>query len=738
MDKLQEYIENNFKLAYKSVTFHFKRFIWFYIALFIVQSLLGIVSFSSRANAINISNSISGEHKAHYVFYYMNADQRRYLERTAKYYFKSDHFLDIKQIKEYGDIKDYDYKCDVYIAFADAPQKGIEKFEKKYMSGLEKYGDVFCSPTPLFDLENTLQKNNTVYNIYLIILSTFSFVLLYILYNIRANNYMFDYGIYMSFGADKKKLFNTSFWEMTVISLLTYLPSVLVSALINYFISRSNNDVFVLKITDCLKIFVFTLVINALAVLLVVAKTALKTPISLIVSKDNSNFVYSPRNSVNLFTKKPISRLVNISSLRYAKYYSVLIISGVLFAALFVCGNLCAELYTEKNTADTPQFEVTYTGNHKYTEADREYFLGFDGITGIFNETYTPAMGLYEHILVPKNNTKTTANLISWDKEYYAMDNVDYCAANREVVEYLKKYEYSGDLESIFTQENTIIISDSFNNATQFNFKPGDKIRLADFYTKTAEPDYMLQGNDLLKERLRCYIFKYTEYTIGAVIHDNGSKNLKLYMNTQMYEMITDRDADYKTVYLYADTSLTSAQIDKLYSSILRVGHLQFREDDNSVYVNVRNMYSNTYKQIADKTHFSAKVSAISVLILSVSAIVWFFSQTLFYKKRNTEFTLLRAVGFTNKDIKKIISKEAFALSLISVITYVISSYIFSFLIYKFMNSFLFMYEFRYSFALSETALVVGGILTVLFVFTSTYLNYYLYKSKYKTAIPET
>ena len=65
-----------------------------------------------------------------------------------------------------------------------------------------------------------------------------------------------------------------------------------------------------------------------------------------------------------------------------------------------------------------------------------------------------------------------------------------------------------------------------------------DKITLADYYTKTQEPDYMLQGNDLLKERLRCYIFKHTEYTVGAVIHDNGSKNLKLYMNNQTYERL--------------------------------------------------------------------------------------------------------------------------------------------------------------------------------------------------------
>ncbi len=737
MEKVQEYLENNFKLAYKTVTFNFRRFAWFYIALFIVQSLLGIVCFSSRINNVNINESIKDSHNSHYVFYYMNADQRRYLERSSVYYFQDEHFFDIKDIKEYGDIKDYDYKCDVYIAFANDPQKGMERFERKYMENLEKYGSVFSAPTPLFNLENTIQKNTFLYNLYLLLTAVIFFILLCVLYNIRANNYMFDYGIYMSFGADKKKLFNTSFWEMSVISILTFIPSVVVALLVNYFISNGSDVSFVFKFVDCLKIFVLTLTINCLAVLFVITKTALKTPITLIVSKDNSNFVFSPKKSVDLFTKSPLNKLVGLSLFRYIKYYSVLLVSGVLFAAIFVCGIFCSRLFTEKILSDSPQFEVTFTGNHKYTDEDRAYFLGFDGITGTFKEKYTPAMGLSEHILIPKCNTRLMANLVSYDKEYYALDNVDYCAADSEVIDYLKKQDYSGNLESVLTQDNTIIISDSFNNSTQFNFKPGDKIKLADYYTRTEEPDYMLQGKDLLKERLRCYIFKYTEYTIGAVIHDNGSKNLKLYMNNQMYEKITERYADYKNVYLFADKSLSAQQIDKLYSDILRIGQLQFRNDDNSVYVNVKNLYSNLYRNNAIKTSFAVKLIVISVLILFVSAIVLFFSQILFYSKRNAEFTLLRAIGFTQKNVKQIIIREGVFLSFFSVIIYVISSVLFSLLVFKFMNSFLFMYEFRYSFSFPEKAFIIGGVCTVVFTFVSTFINYYLYKTKNKTAIPE-
>ena len=208
-------------------------------------------------------------------------------------------------------------------------------------------------------------------------------------------------------------------------------------------------------------------------------------------------------------------------------------------------------------------------------------------------------------------------------------------------------------------------------------------------------------------------------------------------MNNQTYEKITDRYADYKKVYLYTDSSLTTTQTDKLYSDILRIGQLQFRNSDNSAYVNVKNLYTDFYRIISEKTSFSIKLCLISVILLFVSAIIWFFSQTLFYAKRNNEFTLLRAVGLTQRNISSIIFGDAVLLSLLSLIPYFVLSYLLPFLVYKLMNSFFFMYEFRYSFAFPETALIIGGICTIVFVFISTYLTYFLYKTKNKNAIPE-
>ena len=37
------YLKRNIKLAYKSVVFHFKQYLCFYVALFIIQFLFGLV-----------------------------------------------------------------------------------------------------------------------------------------------------------------------------------------------------------------------------------------------------------------------------------------------------------------------------------------------------------------------------------------------------------------------------------------------------------------------------------------------------------------------------------------------------------------------------------------------------------------------------------------------------------------------------------------------------------------------
>ncbi len=738
MDAFFEYFERNFKLAYKSVTFHFKNYIWFYIAIFLVQTVLGIVGISMQTNSFNAKKTIEERYNSHYAFYYMNTNQVYYLKNAAKYTFKSEHLFDIKEIKEYYDETDKNYKADVYIKFAGDARDDLERFNNKYLKGLESHGKVYSSQTPLFDLESRLSQDGLIYRVYILAVSVCALILFTFLYNIRANNFRFDYGIYMTFGADKKRLLNTSYWEMTVIAILTFVPSVIFSWLITYILSVVNNTAFHINIFGLLGILVLVVGLNVLAVTYSLVKTSVKTPVSLIVSIDNSNMVHSPRMSSELFSKKPLNRITLLSFRRYLKYYSGLIFTSVLFCALFVCIVFCGNLYAQKNSRQLPKFEITYSSKSKYTEDDRHDILAFSGVTGIYKEESTSVMALDEHILVNKSNTKLFANRVNFDDNYVAMDNVSYYAADDEVVEYLKQLDYTGDLSSVLNDDNTIIISDSFNNTTHFDFKVGDKIKLADYYTKIAEPDMYATGKNLLKERLYYYIFKYEEVTVGAVIHnDVADDNLKIYMSNSLYTRKTDKIPEYKTVYVYTDNNLTHLQQNALYEKMLGYFGLKYNNEENTSDVFIDNLYASLDYEIESQKLFDKKIISISCFVLICSGIFWIFSQTLFYSKRTNEFNVLRAIGFTDGKIKKMFYKDALIISGLSLVVYFAMTYLFTFIIYKFFNSWIFLYSFRYMYKISYTALLVGAIMTVLLAFISTMMCYGIYKKRSKIIVPE-
>ena len=415
-----------------------------------------------------------------------------------------------------------------------------------------------------------------------------------------------------------------------------------------------------------------------------------------------------------------------------------MIISGVLFASLFVCGAFLSNLSTQKQDSISPAFEIVFHNNTIHTQDDLRDFLLFDGVTGSYKDEYTNIMGLDEHILIKKQNAKITANRVSYDDEYIAMDNVEYHAADNEVIEYLKTKDYSGDLYSIINTPSTIIISDSFNNSTQFDFKVGDKIKLADYYTRMGTPDFMLYGKDLLKEKLKYYIFLYDEVTIGAIIHNDCSDdNLKIYMSDSQYKERVGKAPKYNSVFLFADENLTQKQNEKLYSDLLRFCELKYRGERTIRNVFVRNTYSYINDTIEENAGLSQKLIVVSFLILSFSFIVWFFSQTLFYKKRNNEFCTLQTIGFRKRHIRRIFLLEAFYVSIVGVIMYFAISYLMCFGMLKLLNCWLFGYSFRYLFDMPLNALIFGALFTIVVSFVSTLVCYIIYNSKKKTLVPD-
>ena len=105
-----------------------------------------------------------------------------------------------------------------------------------------------------------------------------------------------------------------------------------------------------------------------------------------------------------------------------------------------------------------------------------------------------------------------------------ATNQYQYTAFDKALIDMIIEYdlyEIEGDPYSVLTQENTIIISDSLANTKMFDFKVGDKVMLATFAYRNGKIDAKkLNAQELLRQQILQFGFEYTEYTIGAVIHN--------------------------------------------------------------------------------------------------------------------------------------------------------------------------------------------------------------------------
>ena len=119
---------------------------------------------------------------------------------------------------------------------------------------------------------------------------------------------------------------------------------------------------------------------------------------------------------------------------------------------------------------------------------------------------------------------------------------------------------------------------------------------------------------------------------------------------------------------------------------------------------------------------------ALSLLILAMMPIVWFYSQSLYYEKREKELLVLRAYGATDALVKRIFMTSGAMLSAIGFVFTMIVGLLSSFVIFKVMNEWIvalgFGQNIRFTFDVSWWALLLCLIISAVSGFLSCYLPY--------------
>ena len=720
--------------------FNFKQYISFFAALFIIQTFYGLIAVSNANNDIIEYQHVQNEYDYHMVLRDLNEDQYLYLVNNSAAVFKNDTIFKILRYDENRNYMTGQDRYDMCLFFVRDKDISCDRFYNKYLEPLKSLGregeSFVITETPLLRFEYNEQNNLATFIFTTLLLLAVSIFLLTALYNIRVNQYKFTYGVYMTFGADFKMLFGTAFWELFVISVVTLVPAVLVSTLAVYLIYLPSGFAFHFSLLAFLEVAIFNLAVVLVSVWMPMRVMAIRQPMTLIVTEDNSNLVTSPMRSINLMKGKFPTYYEFCSIWRFRKYSVQLLTTAIVFCALFICGLYYADIDERKLEYPRPQFTVdlSKTG-FAYDEEMSADLYAIPGITEVKAvDNNIEAMEIASHMITSKDNVRPFSNQVIYKSESNPITNhrvtneVLYTGLSEEQIRILEKYEYEGDLRSIFANPSTVIIGDSISNVPTYRFEVGDTIQIAIKTGASELVDVNLSGRVLLKEQIESYSYEYRTFTVGAVLHDIPSGSMPIFFTPQDYKTVTGRNADTNRLEIYVDPTLTPERAAEVDERVRDWG----RTLGEVVVYNTHQLGLDTI--VADK-HQTELYTCIAILILFISPLVWFFSQTLYYFKREKEFNILQSMGACVKDIRHIYLQGGFVMAALSLLVSVLLSYVGSYALFYAFNVLApyFTHEIvRYPFYMPWYAILTAILMSVGCGFFSTYLPFRSYiKSRF-------
>lgn len=771
--------ERKLKTAVKTVFKNFGEYASFFVALFIIQSLLWLLCFSTSTNIARERQTIESEYGYHFAVEHLTVSDMAMLENTLtlKDYqtIRSYESYEIIPPDEYTDF----YTLRVRLKSGSEPNTFIQYYLINNDINTARLEITF---TPLYTYETEYVADNVYDAVWAgILLVVLSVIVMMSLFSIRLNHYKFMYGIYMSCGAGFSRLFSSSIWEMMIISFTTLVLSAVTSFGICATMFASVGVV--VKWWMIPLVLVLNLLIVLLAVRVPVRHLSHQTPVSLIVAQDNSNLVSSPKRSFKIFNKSFPYHYELFSIWRFRWYFARTLVASILFTSIFLCTVYVGYMKKTDEAVMGPEF-IAYAdiGNVDITGVSED-ILNIHDIVEIMNDAQIEAIETIDGVAYSLWVNETTAGevnshiLLESDlmggaaysvgatgvqSGYGRATNMySYTAMDKHFIDTLcELYQVDGDPYAVLNDGNKIIVSDALYNAKSFNFEPGDRVLAGKCIRgKLDASDYMsLSNKEILRKQLEKCVYEYQEYEIAAVVHDYEAEDSLLFgMNYLEYfaftrgaasksydkangsdvemdgdsyaALIVDLDGAIK---IFTEQGLESSYSEQMLSQI-REGLDRYIES-YGMDVRIQRNYRMLYHELVAQRHTYDRILIMAVLLLLLSPVVWFFSQLLFYFKREKEINILRMFGAKESSLKKLYSFAGLIMASLAIAVTVILGYLSSFGIYKLFNNVLVKYGMtsgtRYEFYVSVPALLICVLVSVLCGFLSSYIPYSVSKRR--------
>ncbi|MBO5757001.1 MAG: ABC transporter permease [Clostridia bacterium] len=747
------------KNAFRTVLLGWREYAGFFLALLVVQSIFWSLTFSLDTNNAVAKERVTESYSYHVVLPALTPTQtatfKNMLNGQAAI---DDSFYEVEIIEGAESSEAH-----VMLKGRDI-SRSFAKFRDRCMLGSWQY-----EFTPLYTYQ-TEYVTPGVWRYAAICLAMLALcaAVLTVLYIIRMENHQFQYGIYMTCGADFRMLFRVTFWELAAIAALTFVPACLLSALIMLPVYLPGGVLFRFGWAAPFKVLGLTAATVLLSVVLPVRYMARKTPMTLITSRNNAGLVTSPRRSFHLFGKR-FPRDYELAGMwRMRKYYIRLVCSAVAFASLFISGLYIADMIKTKQELAVDEFVLAYNqlpdevvldeeGNeirpyYDETTADAinddvqfmsEAIRAMDGVAYVTAQEQERADNLLGHMLLKSENVLAYGEYAvqsAGERAGYgfATNSYKYTAVDQTWIDNALAsglYTFEGDPYAVLENPNAIIVSEKILGAQRFDFKVGDTVYFASYVSGLIADNRMFTRRDqILLQQLEYFTFDYGttgtstgEYVVCAVITESPSDSyLTVGMHAEPFRALTALDGARDNMTVYFADGLTLAEADALSEQIVTLA-----EDFAWKYQRTGTFFDD---MIADARKDNLITAVISCFILVVSPLVWFFSQLLYYRRREEEFYMLEAMGGFGIEIRGLHLTAGAVLSGVAFLVTLGMSYAFNFVLYMTMSRILPAFgvaqAINYNYYMPLWALALCAAVSVGCGFASCLVPYLLWKKR--------
>ncbi len=790
-----EKVKQILKASVKNVWFNKKSYVFFAVFLFFVQSLISCVILFNHNNNQNelrfleeeYQIEVSGScHIYHAVLNNMTENQRA--EVMAHWANQQEVYrtytpVAVERVTSGGNLR-----FNMYLYFSSSLDSGRTPYSlyqdflrtSLYKDSLSENVDVFETPL-LLATRSTVTNNALTAGICFAIIGL-GVVMFCLLFNTVVNHFKFSYGIYMTFGANFRKLLVNALCEMLVVNLVTFIPAFLFSLLITWLLTLRAGYGIHVQIYPMFLALLCSLIVTLISVTVVMKKLSRQTPNNLIRSVNNVGLITSPRRSEPIRQGSFPARTELLSIKRFRKYVVTLVLSTLIFAGAFCGGAFLMNAQSVKENMVRPQFSLSFptggilngetlpsetggeepgetaetpettspeTAEDSSSEEDlpleypqgityipevRDNLYKIEGVEHILKTRSLAASLLKSHVLIPSNRLSLSAWFygIKPDDEqkgYKAFGNVNYYLLDEEVIENIEYlgYTVTGDLNAVLTGENVIAISDSYNNARKFKLKVGDTVKIPSRSWKKMNYRLPVEMPSSLKGITEIYVtgfnFEYEEYTVGAILSDMPvSESFPVYLNAETFEKLTNTKAYFAEVELICDENLDETAIRSIQTRLYTLAQ--------AYKMSVTNTSQDTLKVTTHMKNYPGIILYVSFLVLFVSVLIMILSQALFYQMRKQEFDIYLCLGADFRQVRKLFLFDAAFFAALSAVCYSLFACLFNYLFYKIANVNLGNATTRFSFGFPLWSYLVGLGVTVLSAFFSVMGSYLSYKKK--------